>query len=162
GSRTSLSIVVLERGAPRRTEDYADQMDELDFAIRLRMMQDASRETVTLRHDASQRACPLRQFGSFLPGSGVGGAGEHWNGVFPRYQPDCFELKSHTIERYGAQRLPEDHAIQDWGVTYDEIEPHYARVDQLLGISGKAGNLRGKKIDGGNIFEGWRSSEYPT
>jgi len=162
GSRTSLSIVVLERGQPRKTEDYADQMDELDFAVRLQMMQDASRETVTLRHNASQRALPIRQFASFLPGSGVGGAGEHWNGVFPRYQPDCFELRSRTIEKYGAKRLPEEHAVEDWGLTYDELEPHYARVDLLLGISGKAGNLRGHKMEGGNIFEGWRSAEYPT
>ncbi len=162
GSRTSLSIVVLERGAPSKTEDYAYQMDELDFAVLLRMMQDASRETVTLRHNASQSAIPIRQFASFLPGSGVGGAGEHWNGVFPRYQPDCFQLKSRTIDRYGAKRLPEDHAIEDWGLTYDDLEPCYARVDRLLGISGKAGNLRGQKIEGGNIFEGWRSAEYPT
>ena len=31
-----------------------------------------------------------------------------------------------------------------------------------MGISGKAGNLRGKKIDGGNVFEGPRQQEYPT
>lgn len=162
GQRTSLSVVVLERGAHRQTGDYADQMDEVDFSLRLRMMQDASQETVTLRHDASERALPLRQFGCFLPGSGIGGAGEHWNGVFPRYQPDVFQLRSRTEEKYGAGRLPEGHAVEDWGLTYDELEPFYARVDLLLGISGKAGNLRGKKIEGGNIFEGWRSAEYPT
>ena len=162
GSRTALSVVVLERGRPRKTDDYGEDMDELDYAIRLRMMQDASRETITLRHTASQRALPLRQHGSFLPGSGVGGAGEHWNGVFPRILPDCFELLSRSVEKYGAERLPEDHAIQDWGVTYDELEPYYTRTELLLGISGKAGNIRGKRIEGGNIFEGWRSAEYPT
>jgi len=162
GSRTALSVVVLERGGPRKTDDYGDDMDELDYTIRLRMMQDVSQETVTLRHDLSQRAFPLRQHGSFLPGSGVGGAGEHWSAVCPRYLPDCFELLSRSIEKYGSKRLPEDHAIQDWGVTYDELEPHYTRADLLLGISGKAGNIRGKQIEGGNIFEGWRSAEYPT
>ena len=162
GSRTALSVVVLERGGPRKTDDYGEDMDELDYAIRLRMMQDASLETVTLRHTASQRALPLRQHGSFLPGAGVGGAGEHWNGICPRFLPDCFELLSRTTEKYGPKRLPEDHAIQDWGVTYDELEPHYARVEALMGISGKAGNIRGKQIEGGNIFEGWRSAEYPT
>ena len=162
GTRTSLSVVVLERGALRKTEDYGDDMDELDYTIRLRMMQDASRETVTLRHDMSQRALPLRQHGSFLPGSGVGGAGEHWSAVCPRFLPDCFELLSRTAEKYGAARLPEDHSIQDWGVTYDELEAHYTRADLLLGLSGKAGNIRGKQIEGGNIFEGWRSAEYPT
>jgi gluconate 2-dehydrogenase alpha chain len=76
--------------------------------------------------------------------------------------PDCFKLLSNTIEKYGAERLPEDHCIQDWGVTYDELEPYYTRAELLLGISGKAGNLRGKAIEGGNVFEGWRSAEYPT
>ena len=162
GSRTTLSLVVLERGGPRNADDYGDDMDELDYAIRFRMMQDASRETVTLRHTTSQRALPLRQHASFFPGAGVGGAGEHWNGEFPRNLPDCFTLLSSTIEKYGAERLPEDHSVQDWGVTYDELEPHYMRVEMLLGISGKAGNIRGKQIEGGNIFEGWRSAEYPN
>src|SRR5437879_13034529 len=39
GARTSLSIVVLERGQSRKTEDYADQMDELDFAVRQQIRQ---------------------------------------------------------------------------------------------------------------------------
>jgi gluconate 2-dehydrogenase alpha chain len=47
-------------------------------------------------------------------------------------------------------------------VTYNELEPFYTRVDKLLGVSGKAGNLKGKLIDGGNVFEGPRSEEYPT
>lgn len=162
GSRTGLSILVLERGGPRESADYFATMDELDYSVRLHMMQDLSLETVTLRHNPGQRAVPVRQHGSFLPGSGVGGAGEHWNGICPRMLPDCFELLSRTIEKYGASRLPEDHAVQDWGVTYNELESHYARAEAMMGVSGKAGNLRGKRIEGGNIFEGWRSAEYPT
>jgi gluconate 2-dehydrogenase alpha chain len=162
GSRTGLSIVVLERGGPRKTSEYVATMDELDYAIRLHMMQDLSLETVTLRHSADKGAIPLRQHGSFLPGAGVGGAGEHWNAICPRAVPDSFELLSRTIKKYGQKRLPENHAIQDWGVTYDELEPHYARAEALMGVSGKAGNIRGKQIEGGNIFEGWRSTDYPT
>lgn len=162
GSRTTLSVAVLERGGPRDPGEYLAGMDELDYAIRFRMMQDPSEQTVTLRHNRQQRALPIRQYGSFLPGSGVGGAGEHWNGVCHRGLPDCFELLTRTIEKYGAKRLPEDHAIEDWGIRYEDLEPHYTRVDQLLGISGKAGNLRGKRTEGGNPFEGWRSAEYPT
>jgi len=162
GSRTSLNIVVLERGPSRGPSDYATDMDELDYAIRLRMMSDLSKETVTFRHDTTRRALPLRQHGSFQSGSGVGGSGEHWNAQVPRYLPDCFELLSKTAERYGANALPQDHAVRDWGITYDELEPYYTRVDKLLGSSGRAGNIRGKLIDEGNIFEGWRSEEYPT
>src|SRR5258705_3642048 len=32
----------------------------------------------------------------------------------------------------------------------------------MMGIGGKAGNLRGQKIEGGNPFEGPRSHEYPN
>ena len=162
GARTSLSVVVLERGGPRKTEDYAAGMDEVDHNLRFAMMQDYSKETATFRHTARDRALPIRQLGNFLPGTGTGGAGEHWGAHCPRYQPDCFELYTRTVEKYGAKRLPEDHAILDWGVTWDEIEPYYTRADKLIGVSGKAGNLRGKLIDGGNIFEGPRSEEYPT
>ena len=52
--------------------------------------------------------------------------------------------------------------IQDWGVTYDELEPHYDRFEYLCGIGGKAGNLQGKTQAGGNPFEGARSREYPN
>jgi len=162
GTRSSLSIAVLERGPSREASAYSTDMDELDYSIRLRMMQDLSQETVTLRHDLTKRALPLRQHGAFLPGAGVGGSGEHWNAQVPRFLPDCFELLSKTTAKYGANALPEGHAVRDWGVTYNELEPYYTRVDKLLGASGKAGNIRGQLMDGGNIFEGWRSEEYPT
>jgi gluconate 2-dehydrogenase alpha chain len=153
GARTGLSVVVLERGEPRKTVDYFDGMDELDYAIRLRMMQDASKETVTFRHTSKDRARPVRQFGGFLPGTGVGGAGEHWNGITPRFLPDCFEILTRTVERYGAGRLPVNHSIQDWGIKYADLEPFYTRAERLLGISGKTG------LD---PFEGPHSADYPT
>ncbi|PYT61780.1 MAG: hypothetical protein DMG46_03160 [Acidobacteria bacterium] len=57
GARTALSVVVLERGVPRSTDKYADDMDELDYAIRLRMMQDAAQETASgFRRRRSRRA----------------------------------------------------------------------------------------------------------
>jgi len=160
--RTSMSVLVLERGGARKTSDYSAAMDELDYGIRHKMMQDASEETVTLRHTTSDRALPIRQHGSFLPGTGVGGAGEHWSGISYRYVPDAFELLSRTTAKYGSKALPEDHSILDWGITYRELELYYTRAEKMMGISGKAGNLGGKLVDGGNIFEGPRSEEYPT
>ncbi len=161
-TRTALSVLVLERGGPRDPSEYFSQMDELDYGIRLKMMQDISQETVTFRHALRDRALPVRQYGSFLPGAGAGGSGEHWSGISYRYVPDAFELLTRTVERYGQKRLPEDHSIQDWGVTYQELEPYYTRTEQMMGISGKAGNLHGRQVDGGNVFEGPRSAEYPT
>jgi gluconate 2-dehydrogenase alpha chain len=161
-TRTGLEILVLERGGPHKTRDYLDNMDELDYAVRLRNMQPIRDETVTLRHSMRDRALPIRQYGSFLPGTGVGGSGEHWSGISYRYYPHDFRRLSHLIERYGRDRLPEDCAVRDWPVTYDDLEADYERAERLMGISGKTGNLRGKKVEGGNIFEGPRQSEYPT
>jgi choline dehydrogenase-like flavoprotein len=40
--------------------------------------------------------------------------------------------------------MPSDVTIQDWGITYDELEPYYDRFEYLCGTSGTAGNLRGE------------------
>jgi len=57
-------------------------------------------------------------------------------------------------ERYGEGKIVDGLILQDWGVTYEDLEPFYERFEQIAGISGKAGNLRGKIIEGGNPFEG--------
>jgi gluconate 2-dehydrogenase alpha chain len=160
-SRTSHSVLVLERGAPRKATDYGDGMDELDYAIRLRLMQNIADETITHRHAPKDTAVPVRQYGSFLPGSGVGGAGEHWNGHSFRFLETQFVLGTHLKEKFGASKLPEGLSAQDWGVTYNELEPYYWRGEQMLGVSGKAGNIKGQKLAGGNVFEGPRMNEYP-
>lgn len=160
-ARTPLSVLVLERGPARSLADYAYGMDELDYAVRLRMMQNPAEETITHRHSARARAVPVRQYGSFLPGSGVGGAGEHWAGVSYRFFPHQFILRTHLATRHGTTGLPMDLSVQDWGITYDDLEPHYWRAEQMLGVGGKAGNLRGTIVEGGNPFEGPRAHEYP-
>lgn len=162
GARTSLNVVVLERGEKARTTGtYAETMDEVDYLARLRMMQDVSQETVTLRHTSKDKSRPIRQLASFYPGTGVGGSGEHWGGSYPRYQPDTFDLYTKTVERYGVRKLPENNAVKDFGLTWKDVEPYMASTERLVGVSGKAGNINGKLIDGGNIFEGPRSTEYP-
>jgi len=164
-TKAGLNVVGLERGMFRDTDpdfQVPQVHDELDYGIRYKLFQDAAKETYTFRNNASQGALPIRQFGSFIPGNGLGGAGVHWNGVTWRFLPWDFETRSQTIARYGAGILGDDCTSQDWGVTYDEIEPFYDRFECLCGIGGKAGHLQGKKIAGGNVFEGNRSREYPS
>jgi len=160
-----LNIVALERGPWRDTatdfpSTYAP--DELRYAIRYGLFQQTAQNTVTFRNNDRETALPIRQWGSFLPGDGAGGAGVHWNGQTWRFQPSDFRLASHLTQRYGGRFLPADMLIQDWGISYAELEPHYDRFEKLCGTSGKAGNLNGSRQAGGNPFEGPRSSEYPT
>jgi gluconate 2-dehydrogenase alpha chain len=95
-TRTSLSVLVLEKGGPARTKsEYAAEMDELDNEIRYRMAQNIAEVTVTHRHTVRDHAAPIRQYGSFHPGTGVGGAGEHWGGISTRFLPEEFTLATH-------------------------------------------------------------------
>lgn len=161
-TKAGMTVVGLERGAERGTENFGHDHDELRYAIRNELFQNTAIETWTLRHNLRERALPLRRLGSFLPGVGVGGAGVHWNGQSWRFHPRDFQIRSHTTERYGKGAIPADMAIQDWGITYDELEPYYDKFEYMAGIAGKAGNIKGRKQPGGNPFEGPRERDYPV
>lgn len=164
-TRAGLSVVGLERGDPRFTvPDFQspNSHDELRFSTRKALMQDNVREGMTFRNTSAQTALPIRRWGSFLPGTGLGGAAVHWNGQTYRFQDSDLQQRSRTVARYGEKFIPTDLLIQDWGINAAEIEPYYDRFEYLLGVSGKAGNLKGNKINGGNPFEDARSRDYPT
>ncbi|MGH7443694.1 MAG: GMC family oxidoreductase [Longimicrobiales bacterium] len=164
-TRAGLKVVGLERGGARSTvPDFQGPHahDELRFSVRKALMQDTSKETITFRHTVRDIAVPMRRWESFMPGTGVGGSMVHWNGQTFRFQDDDFQQHTRLVERYGNAFIPQDVSIQDWGVTAAELEPHFDRFEYLLGTSGKAGNLNGRIIPGGNPFEDPRSREYPT
>ena len=161
-TKAGLEVVGLERGHDRSVSDFTDDHDELRYAIRYELFQNAANETWTLRHNMQENALPMRQLGSFLPGTGIGGAGVHWNGQTWRFHPRDFTIRTSTIDRYGASAIPDGMTIQDWGITYDQLEPYYDKFEYMAGIAGKAGNLKGQKITGGNVFEGPRSREFPV
>jgi gluconate 2-dehydrogenase alpha chain len=159
-----LTVVGLERGGDRDNADFAmpDAHDELKYARRGALAQDLARETLTFRNRTDETALPMRKLGSFLPGEGVGGAALHWNGLIWRFEPWDFETRSRSLARYGKAPFAPDCTSQDWGVTYDELEPSYDRFEHVYGIGGQAGNLGGKRVPGGNPFEGSRSRPYPN
>ena len=159
-----LDVVAIERGPWRDTATSFNMgyaADELRYGVRLDLFQQPAQGTLTFRNSDRETALPIRQWGSFQPGNGVGGAGVHWGGQTWRYLPSDFHIRSHLTERYGAGFIPTELSIQDWGLTYDELEPFYDRFEYLAGISGKAGNLNGVFQAGGNPFEGPRKREYP-
>jgi gluconate 2-dehydrogenase alpha chain len=163
-TEAGLDVLAIERGPWRDTAadfNIGYMPDELRYAIRRELFLQPAQEAITMRNDLSQTALPMRDYGSFLPGAGVGGAGVHWNGLAWRYQPSDFILKTHLTQRYGARKIA-DLTIQDYGVTWDEIEHCYDRFEYLAGVSGKAGVINGQVQPGGNPFEGSRAREYPN
>jgi len=164
-TKAGVEVVALERGEPRSTvPDFQGPAmhDELRYSVRKGLMMDTAKGTFTFRNQASETALPIRRIQGFLPGTGVGGAMVHWNGQTYRF-PD-FDLRMRTLvnERYGANLLGPEYTHQDWGVSAADMEPYYDRFEYLLGVAGKAGNIQGRKIEGGNIFEDPRAREYPT
>ncbi len=163
-SRTPLSVLVLEKGGGfRGLAAYGREMDEVDTFIRKRQAESPANGLVTTRASSRARANPIRQYGDFpWVGCGMGGSSDHWGATSPRFMPEAFEIATHLKRLHGASKLPPNNLIQDYGITWTDIEPYYTQAEEMMGTSGKAGNLNGKKIEGGNIFEGPRSREYPN
>jgi len=158
-----LNVLALERGADRSKEDflYPKPADELKYGVRLKMMQRPRQSTVTIRRNRQEQAIPQRHWTTFHPGDGVGGAGSHWTGVLYRATPNELALKSFADRTFSPGFLPEDMTIQDYGVSYEELEPHYDFFEKVAGLSGQAGNIQGEMIEGGNPFEGPRKNPFP-
>src|SRR5699024_8263905 len=62
-----------------------------------------------------------------------------------------FEARSKTIENYGEDKIPDEMFLQDWGITYDELEEYYDQFEKMAGTSGEE-----------DPVGVWRSSDYPT
>lgn len=151
-ARAGWSVVGLERGPVRDTAPVFTKHDELRFKVRHELMQDVAKETWTFRHHPREVAQPVRRLGAFLPGTGVGGSALHYGASVVRFPPWEFELRSRVRDRYGAAALPEDATVEDWGLTYEDLEPDYLRFERTAGVSGVAG---------ANPFDGHRSEPFP-
>ena len=91
----------------------------------------------------------------------VGGTSLHYWAQSWRLNPWDFKVVSETTKRYGASRIPRGCTVEDWPFGHEELEPYYDKVEREIGISGKAGNIKGKIDPRGNIFEAPRAREYP-
>jgi gluconate 2-dehydrogenase alpha chain len=159
-----IDVLVLERGGDHANGAEAklpNQRDELRWDRRQGLVQNWQRETYTLRHSRAEQSLPVRWMEAFLPGEGVGGAANHWNGVTWRWAEYDPTLRTRYESRYGKAAIPADTPLQDWGTTYGELEPYHDLFEKLFGLSGKAGNIKGAIQRGGNPFEAPRRDEYP-
>lgn len=163
-TEAGLKVVALERGKYRDTYPdgaYPNTIDELTYLQRWKLFQDMSKSSFTFRQKVADTALPYRQIGAFKPGEGVGGAGLHWSGQQWRILPEELRIRSHYEERYGKNFIPADMTIQDWGVTYEELEPHFDFVEKMMGTSGQAYRVKGQVVNTeGNFFEPNRSADY--
>src|SRR5580704_5908357 len=155
--KAGMKVIGLERGPRLTTQDFSS-LDELRYFQRQELRPNSKRQPVTWRPNAKTNAKPKPILNY---GNQAGGGTVHYGALSWRFHEDDFRARSHTIERYGASAIPADSSIVDWPLTYADLEPFYDRAEYELGVSGKAGNLQGRKTDAGNPFEAPRRREYP-
>ena len=125
----------MARHPDRLPANYAQ--DELRYRIRHELFLRPDQTTFTFRNKMDQTALPIRSLGRVHAAE----RRRRRRRALERAKPGAFCratscCKTHLTERYGAAFLPEDMTIQDWGVTYDELEPHYDAFEYLCGTSG--------------------------
>ena len=150
-AKAGLRVVALEAGPWRSQGDFVP--DELGVAYwcRANMSQKFMSESPRWRRNDGE---PTREatysLGRMV--NGVGGSPLHWGAWLRRFHPYHHKFRSHVLERWGEKALPEDNTLVDWPVSYDELEPYYALLDELIGIAGPE--------EGSNPFIP-RKNEYP-
>jgi len=159
-AEAGLDVVGIEAGPHVSFSDYP--FDEIRNDLRDYMGRfKANREVPTTRRLASEKATrPLGATGPMM--NAVGGTSIHWMTQSWRYLPWNFRTRSETVKRYGAGAIPAGSTVEDWPFGYEELEPWYDKVEYRHGVSGQAGNVRGKIDQRGNIFEGPRRRPYPN
>ena len=158
-AQAGVEVVGLEAGGLMTRKDFSP--DELRNNVRgwPHGVQKANQEIPTSRPNASTATAPR---GTIHPmQNGVGGTSLHYWAQSWRLNAWDFKVVSATTKRYGASRLPAGTTVEDWPFDYEELEPHYDKVEYEIGISGQAGNINGTVDRRGNIFEAPRKRAYP-
>lgn len=155
-----LSVIGLEAGPWRANEDFPpDELTNWQFRNTLGAKFNRERPTWREHPDAPTHRAPA-SLGMMM--NGVGGSTVHYGAWSRRFLPHDFRARTATIERYGEQAIPPDSTLADWALSYDDLEPYYDRVEKLIGVSGLGHDVRGREPrPDANVFEGWRSDEYP-
>ena len=177
-TKAGLNVVGLERGADRNPADeftLTRLRDELRYVVRLELMQDNSIDTITFRNAPDELALPIRRFGAFLPGEGVGGTGIHWGALHWRLHLIVLAATFLLFPLLGLstdQRLgfTVEHARIQPVVPFRTVEAGHEMVEHRTGLAQGSpaaclGAFFGHRLDNGqqnrHVF-GTASGHYPV
>jgi len=157
-ARAGLKVAGIEAGTWMDVHSF--KPDEIYNNVRglVTSVPKAKREIPTFRTSDTARA---RQGANAPMMNAIGGTSIHYHAQSWRYNPWDFKVRSESIRRYGANSIPKGATLEDWPVTYDELEEFYDHVEYEVGVSGRAGNIAGKVDPRGNVFEGPRKRDFP-
>src|SRR5262245_35982198 len=135
-----LKVIGIEAGTWMKPTDY--RADEIHNNVRrsVTSVLKAQKEIPTVRANSSETARQPEQHPMM---NAIGGTSIHYWAQSWRLKPWDFKSRSQVISRYGASAIPPGSTLEDWPLTYDELEPYYDLVEYEIGVSGKARNLQG-------------------
>ena len=73
-------------------------------------------------------------------GAAVGGTSLHYNAKFPRFWKQDFAQLTALGPVDGAQ-------VADWPITYDDLEPHYDKVERRVGVQGDVARMPSRTLE---------------
>lgn len=86
----------------------------------------------------------------------VGGGTQLYGGVSLRFTPTDLQLRTFNESRKKPIKQDANSDVlreaRDWPITYDELEPYYATVEELIGISGTTENQQ-KPFQSGDKYQ---------
>ena len=134
-AQAGLSVVVFERGKSYSAGDF--NHDELNSQYSLPPAYGPSvfPNPRTFRYtdrETAQRVYPGVSEGYGKTAAAVGGATVAYGAAAWRFKKEDFRMKS----TYGS--IPGT-SVEDWPITYDDLEPYYDKAEYELGVSGLAG-----------------------
>jgi choline dehydrogenase-like flavoprotein len=131
-STKGFSVVVLEQGPWRQAQDF--KHDEYATWILGDMLSTspAVGATQTFRRTAADQAVVQSAPPPLIYSAGVGGSSVHFTANFWRLRPVDFKERSLLGPIAGT-------GLEDWPITYEELEPYYTKVDWEVGVSGAPG-----------------------
>lgn len=134
-AKAGYSVLVLEKGEWFTESDFAK--DELKCCLRnayssklkdeYHMIEDRDEEGNWFSQST------YKSGNSFWNGNVVGGSSNFMSGFFHRLKPKDFRLLSEFGSIEGAN-------IADWPISYNDLEPYYAKVESVVGVSGAVTN----------------------
>ncbi len=129
--KAGFKVAVLEKGRLIKREEFSK--DEIAYCRRDIVTPNLFEEyhVIEEKVDGKWEVTPTYESGwSFWNGNIVGGSSNFMSGMFHRMHPDDFRLRS----KYGSI---EGANVVDWPICYEDLEPYYAKVETLVGISGR-------------------------
>ncbi len=130
-SKAGHKVVVLEKGPWLKTNDFSkDEMVATRRSVYTPNLKNESHVIVEKKGDAWVAKSTYATGNDFWNGSCVGGSSNFMSAYFHRLKPVDFKL----LSTFGP--IP-DANIVDWPIEYTDMEPYYAKVEKMVGVSGK-------------------------